>query len=77
MSNAYVHCVPPADPVLVDTGSGFTIACSDNSIPQFLPVLSGLADLAWSDVNTLIGALLLSCTIAASWNIIGKMFYRG
>ena len=47
------------------------------TVPVSAPVTMGLADLAWADVNTLIGALLLSCTIAVSFNILGRMFYRG
>ncbi|MDR4520012.1 MAG: hypothetical protein R3E36_05350 [Nitrosomonas sp.] len=55
----------------------FTIKCSDSTVPQFSPVYSGLSELPWSDVTLLIGALLLSCSIAAGINLLTRMFYRG
>lgn len=57
------------------------VYCNDGTtagvIPTSSPVSMGLQDLAWSDVNLLIGALLLSVCIAAGWNILSKLFYRG
>lgn len=52
-------------------------ACSNGGEFYFTPIMSGLGDLDWNDVSLLIGALLLSATIATGWNILAKMFYRG
>jgi len=77
MANAFIACTPPAEQILVDTGSGHTIGCSDLTTPYLTPVLGGLNDLAWNDANLLVVALLTSCCIAVGWNIVGKVFYRG
>jgi len=77
--DAIVSCVGDAIPVLSKPGLqpfyGFT--CSDGSVPVTSPVSLGLSDLAWSDVSLLISALLLSACLAAGWNLLYKLFYRG
>lgn len=55
----------------------YTIKCTDFSAPQIVAVDLGLSELPWSDVTLLIGALLLSCSIAAGINLLTRMFYRG
>jgi hypothetical protein len=70
----------------------FAISCTNNQIPivergiitcptgndlVIVPILSGLADLPWSDVMLLVGALLVSASLATGFNILAKMFYRG
>jgi hypothetical protein len=69
----------PVFPVFFQPASTdyYTIKCSDSSVPQFVPVYSGLGELPWADVTLLIGALLLSCSIATGINLLTRMFYRG
>jgi hypothetical protein len=67
---AYIHGTQPC----------CSIKCTDGtnlSPPVSVPVTMGLQDLAWSDVSLLIGALILSCSLAIGFNILAKMFYRG
>ncbi len=76
----YVGVCPPGQPLtFYQQGSSpcCYARCADASVPQAVPVTMGLSDLAWSDVSLLISALLLSACIAAGWNILYKLFYRG
>lgn len=75
---AVIECPDPQYPVLDGVPlTGYVIKCSGGSAPTTSPVLSGLAELDWSDVSILIGALLLSATLATAFNILSKMFHRG
>lgn len=78
--DAIIVCAGSAVPTLVKAGlaSYYAVQCSDGSVPGTAPMGAvGLSDLAWSDVTLLISALLLSCCMAAGWNILYKLFYRG
>jgi len=72
MSQGLIVCLDPAVPVI---NSGL-VECSDTSTPYISPVLYGLADLAWSDVSLLVGALLTSCALAVGFNLLGHMFIK-
>ena len=75
---AVIECPDPEFPALQGTqATGYVMVCSDGSVPTTSPVLSGLAELEWSDVSLLVGALLLSATLATAYNILSKMFHRG
>ena len=71
MSQGLIGCIDPGVPVI---NSGL-VECSNASTPFISPVLYGLSDLSWSDVSLLVGALLTSCVLAYTFNLLGKMFF--
>jgi hypothetical protein len=79
--DAIIVCSGSAVPTLVKTSGLSTIygvQCSDGSTPGTAAMGAvGLSGLDWSDVTLLISAVLLSACIAAGWNILYKLFYRG
>lgn len=52
-------------------------ACSGGAQVDTAPYFTGMSNLSWGDTSLLIGALLLSCAIAAGYNIIAKQLHRG
>lgn len=73
---AIVTCPDPEQPQFIAGTNGYEIICSGSAVPNLEAVFYGLGDLTWNDVSLLIGALLLSCTIAASYNLLAGLFNR-
>lgn len=73
---AIITCPDPENPVFVAGTNGYEIQCSGTATPALEAVFYGLGSLQWEDVSLLIGALLLSCTIATGYNILANAFGR-
>lgn len=78
MSISYTFTCPDnSELTLTEVSAGvFSPVCQSSIAPVAVPMANGLSDLSWSDVTSLIGALLLACCIAASYNLLFSTFNR-
>ncbi|WP_143100963.1 hypothetical protein [Nitrosomonas eutropha] len=78
MSITYtLACADNSELTLTEVSAGvFSPVCQSSIAPVAVPMANGLSDLSWSDVGALIGALLIACCIAASYNLLFSMFNR-
>ncbi|MFZ2884189.1 MULTISPECIES: hypothetical protein [Nitrosomonas] len=78
MSITYtLTCADNSELTITEVSAGvFSPVCQSSIAPVAVPMVNGLSDLSWTDVTALIGALLLCCAAAASYNLLFSMFNR-